>query len=246
MNVIQVKSNEVLEGIMHGLMHKGTAEDKHAHSSPDAIYISTSDRAAEFEVRGILRKNQVPNNFYACGYSSVIQRVRGRTLEDLVVIVSPECLHVDPGMFAGAMALLLDHRGSARPAWTADSTLVVHGPHSQSPLVEIQQRLYRNYLAGNPMFRAGSVDLESNITLEEFREIVATSVDAVDPETKMIRIPYFFGEEFLSLDAQQFYKDLQSIYPRMAAGDNLVLHPRLLYKLYGEVISVFRLPCTHL
>lgn len=243
MNVIQIEHNEVFEGIMHGFMHKGLNEEQNTHS-PDVIYLSTSDRAADFEVKGILRKGTIPNNFFACGYSSLLHKLRGRSLTSIALIISPECLHIQSDLFTGALATVIESRGSARPEWHKSSTLIVHGPHTQTMVSEIQMRLYKNYRQRNPMFVQGSTELVSNISLEEFARIVADSTLPTNLETKTPRIQFFFGEEFAKLDMHIFYQDLQTLHTLSPAGDNLVFAPKVLFMLYSQVLSNLRTPAV--
>jgi len=248
MNVIQVKSNEVFEGMLHGYMHKGLndaqQDQRNNHTPPDVIYISTSDRAADFEVRGILRKSTIPDNFIVSGYSSLQVRVRGRSLNDTSVFISPECLHVDRDLLTGSLAELIEHRTAHK--WVEVSTMIVHGPSSHCMPEGLQERLYQNYLGRNPMFHQGIVDMRSNTTPEQFAELVAETATLKSPQQKRIRAPLYFGDEFMSLDMKQFYKDLLVLHPRMPAGDSLVFSPALLFRVYSAAISYLRLPITTL
>ncbi|QQO90394.1 hypothetical protein pEaSNUABM5_00252 [Erwinia phage pEa_SNUABM_5] len=240
MNVIQVKSNEVLEGMLHGFMHKGVADEAHTHSPPDVVYISTSDRAAEFEVRGILRKNNVPNNFLVSGYGNLLYKIRGRTLGSVVVFVSPECLHVDRDLMTGCLAQLIEHNTSVGSQWVRESSMVIHGPSSAVMVEGLQARLYRNYLERNPMFYAGSTDLESNITMQEFHDLMEETSLLKSPMEKQILASYYFGDEFMQLNTKQFYNDLCTLHQRMPSPNSLVLSPKLMYHVYCQRISYLR------
>lgn len=246
MNVIQVRSNEVFEGMLHGYMHKGLneiqADERNQHTPRDVIYISTSDRAADFEVRGILRRSTIPDNFIVSGYSSLQLRVRGRSLNATAVFISPECLHVDRDLMTGCLAELIEHRTANK--WAEISTMVVHGPSSHCMPEGLQARLYQNYLGRNPMFQPGSIDLESNITLQEFAALIAEASEMRTPAERQITTPFYFGDEFLQLDTKQFYKDMLVLHQRMGFPNGLVLSPKLLFRMYGSAISLLNLPVT--
>lgn len=241
MHAIEIESPEVFEGIMHGFMHKGLTDEAHEHSAPDVIYVGVSDRAADFEVRGILRKSTIPYNFLACGYTSIVHKLRGRNVSSLTIILSPDVLHIDPDIFCGAMAEFINHPSASVDQWKSKATLVVYGSHSQAMLNSIQDRLYKNYLGRNPMFTKGSPDLVGNINLEDFFIISNEEADMIDPDTKTIRRQFFFDESFKDLDQEAFYRGLLKLHTRVAAGENLVFHPEALRHLYDNHLSPLEL-----
>lgn len=240
MHAIQVEHEQVFEGIMHGFMHKGQVDECHQHSPRDVLYISTSDRAADFEVKGILRKPTIPNNFYASGYANTIAKLRGRTIEGLAVILSPEILHVEPDLFCDSMAELIEYPGVARPKWIENSTLITFGPSNGLMLGKIRERLYDNYLNRNPMFTRGSSQLKSNITFAELLKVVdEAGKTAASP--KKLEGQYFFGAEFCDYNQQELYRHLLTFNTCIMPGDNMVFHPLALMAMYNEVLSPLKL-----
>ncbi|AQT28716.1 hypothetical protein YOLOSWAG_239 [Erwinia phage vB_EamM_Yoloswag] len=238
MHAIQIESPEVFEGIMHGFMHKGITQEAHTHSSPEVLYISTSDRAADFEVKGILRKNSVPHTFIACGYTSIMSRIRGRTRSNITVMLSPEVLHIDPILFCGKMSELIEF-GSC-------TTLIAFGPNNEVMLEAIRNRMYSNYKSRNPTFVEGSVQLTSNLNFEEFRMCVSrveASLTIGDSNTPLSQLSrqYFFGEEFLALDQHEFHADLLKIAQSIMPSDSMVFHPKVLERLFREVLCSLKL-----
>lgn len=247
MHAIQVENNEVFEGIMHGFMHKGLNEERHNHSAPDVLYISTSDRAASFEVRGILRKSEIPSNFIACGYASVLHRLRGRSIDRLTLMLSPEVLQIAPDLFCGALANVIDRApGVSRDHWLKEATLVTFGPNSRHMLTDVQERLYKNYLERNPMFTQGSENLTSNLTVPEFYEHLEETSRLESPATVKLRGQFFFGPEYRDLDQAEFYNNLLKFSSRVNPGNNMVFHPATLRNLYNHVLCALHLTNVNL